>query len=367
MESKRVRSKRSFATLKMTIRGLRNLPAFSALSALALAACGGSSAQENTKSSSQPVAVRAEPVTDTMVSRPIVATGTVAPKDEIALSFKVGGVIARVAVDPGDEVRAGQTLATLQLREIDAGLAKARSAAEKAERDLARARRLYTDSVVSLSQMQDTETAAEVARADLDAAAFNRRYAVIVAPTAGAVLRRSAEPGENVSSGTTVLVLGSQARGNIVEVGLADRDVVSVRKGDPAAVRFGALPGKSFQGRVTQIDAAADAGTGAYRVEITLRDAASLVAGLVGQVEIRPALSAPATLVPIEAVLEADGDVATVFTLSDDRSRAERRKVTVGFIDGGRVAVTGGLEGATAVLTDGAAYLDDGMAVKVAP
>jgi RND family efflux transporter MFP subunit len=341
-----------------------SLRSFSVLSVFSVA-CSGGDAQQVVKNDPQPIAVRAASVTDTTLARPIVATGTVAPKDEIALSFKMGGVIARMTVDPGDEVRAGQTLATLQLREIDAALAKARSAVEKAERDLARARRLYRDSVVSLSQLQDTETGAEVARADLDAAAFNRRYAVIVAPTAGTVLRRSAEPGENISSGSTVLVLGSQVRGNIVEVGLADRDLVSVRKGDPAIAQFDALPGRSFQGRVTQIDAAADPGTGAYGVEITLRDAGSLVAGLVGRVEIHPGIGAPATLVPIEAILEADGNQATVYALSADSTRAEQRRVTVAFIAGSNVAVIGGLEGATAVLTDGAAYLDDGVAVKV--
>ncbi len=338
------------------------------LAGLAWAGCGGGGAhQAGTAVAGRPLTVRAAPVTDTLLARPIAATGTVAPKDEIALSFKVGGVVARIAVDPGDVVRRGQTLATLELQEIDAGLAKARSAAAKAERDLGRAQRLYRDSVVTLAQYQDAETATDVARADLDAAAFNRRHAVIIAPSAGTVLRRSAEPGENVSSGTTVLVLGSQSRGNVVEVGLADRDVVSVRKGDPAVVHFDALPDRSFQGSVTQIAGAADPATGAYGVEVTLRDAGGLVAGLVGQVEIRPRIGTPATLVPIEAVLEADGREATVFTLSTDKVRAERRRVTVAFIDGGRVAVTGGLEGATSVLTDGAAYLDDGTAVEVAP
>jgi multidrug efflux system membrane fusion protein len=332
-----------------------------------LAACGGTSAQEAGPPTIQPLIVRAATVIDTTLARPIVATGTVAPKDEIALSFKVGGVIARVSVDPGDAVRAGQTLATLELREIDAGLTKARSAAAKAERDLARLKRLYADSVVTLAQTQDAETAAELARADLDAAEFNRRYAVIVAPSSGTVLRRSAEPGETVDPGTTVLELGSQARGNVVEIGIADRDVVSVRKGDPAVASFDALPGQSFQGRVTQIAGAADPGTGAYGVEITLRDAGRLVAGLVGRVEIRPALGVPATLVPIEAVLEADGDEATVFALSADSTRAERRRVTVAFIAGSNVAVAGGLEGAAVVLTDGAAYLDDGVAVQVTP
>jgi multidrug efflux system membrane fusion protein len=332
-----------------------------------LAGCSNSGGQETDTTNSAPIAVRSAPVRDTVLARPIVAAGTVAPKDEISLSFKVGGVIEHIAVDPGDVVRAGQVLATLDLREIDAGLTKARSAAEKAERDLARGRRLYADSVVTLAQMQDAETAAELARADLQAAAFNRRYAVIVAPSNGTILRRSAESGETVSPGTTVLVLGSRARGSVVEVGLADRDAVLVHEGDPAVARFDALPDIEFQGRVSQIAAAADPGTGTYAVEISLHQATDLTAGLVGQVEIRPSNGAPTTVVPIEAILEADGAQATVYALSADGMRAERRRVTVAFIDGDRVAVARGLEGVSTVLTEGAAYVDEGSLVRVTP
>jgi multidrug efflux system membrane fusion protein len=338
------------------------------LAGLTLAACRGDDAPEvASNGSARVVTVRTAPVTDTMLARPIGSDGTVAPKDEIGLSFKVTGVIARIAVDPGDAVRAGQVLAALDLKEIDASLMKARSAAQKAERDLARARRLYADSVVTLAQWEDSQTAAEQARADWDAAAFNRRHAVIVAPAAGTVLRRSAEPGENVSAGTTVLILGSRSRGNVVRVGLADRDVVSLRKGDPAAARFDAIPGESFSGRVSQVAAAADPGTGTYQVEIALDDEGRLAAGLVGRVEVRPSRGARTTLVPVEAILEADGNEATVYTLSPDGARAERRRVTVAFIDGGQVAVTRGLEGRAAVVTDGAAYLDDGSSVRVTP
>jgi membrane fusion protein, multidrug efflux system len=87
---------------------------------------------------------------------------------------------------------------------------------------------------------------------------------------------------------------------------------------------------------------------------------------LVGQVEIHPTRGMAVQLVPIEAVLEADGSNATVFALSPDRQRAERRRVSVAFIDGSQVAISGGLEGFTTVLTDGAAYLDDSSAVEVA-
>jgi RND family efflux transporter MFP subunit len=272
-------------------------------------------------------------------------------------------------VDEGDAVRAGQTLASLDLREIDAALARARSGAAKAERDLDRARRLYADSVVALAEFQDSETAHEVAQADLETAAVNRRYAVIVAPANGVVLRRAAEPGENISAGATVLVVGSRGarHGHVLEIGLADRDAVSVRKDDPAVARFDALPGREFAGRVARIGAAANPVTGTYEVEIALDDAGALAAGLVGRVAVRPARGAPAKLIPIEAVLEADGTEATVYALSADGTRAERRRVTVAFIEGDRVAVAGGLEGVSRVLTDGAAYLDNGAAVRVAP
>jgi RND family efflux transporter MFP subunit len=306
---------------------------------------------------------------DTILARPVIAAGTVAPADEAALGFKIGGVIQRIAVDEGDPVRAGQTLARLDLREIDAGLSKARSGAEKSARDLARMRRLYRDSVVTLAQFQDAETADEMARADLETAAVNRRYAVIVAPAAGVVLRRSAEPGENIAAGAPVLVVGTRGGGNanLVEIGLADRDVVAVERGDPAVARFDALPGRAFPGRVTRIGVAADPTTGTYLVEVTLDEGGALAAGLVGTVEIRPKRGTPTALVPIESVLEADGSEATVYALSDDGARALRRRVTVAFIDGSRVAISDGLNGASRVLTDGAAYLDDGAAVRVAP
>jgi len=95
--------------------------------------------------------------------------------------------------------------------------------------------------------------------------------------------------------------------------------------------------------------------------------AAGLASGLVGRVDITPRAARRAAMVPVEAVLEADGSRASVFALSPDGRHALRRSVTVGFLAGDRVAVVSGLEGVTAVITDGGAYLDDGTAVRVRP
>jgi len=313
------------------------------------------------------VAVRVAPVSVDRLTPPVTATGTLGPKEEVTLSFKVGGVVSRIFVDEGRVVQAGDTLAELDLSEIDAAVVRARSAAEKAERDLTRARRLYADSVATLEQVQNAQTGRDVAHAELETTLFNRRYAVIVAPASGLILRRSAEPGELVQAARAILTLGSHARGVVVRAGLADREVVRIRRGDRALVRFDALPDRTFNGAVTEIAGAADPLTGTYRVEVTLPAASGLASGLIGRVEIRPAAARQLMLVPMGALLEADGISATVYALAPDARHAERRSVRIAFLAGDRVAIASGLEGVAAVVTDGAAYLDDGAAVTVRP
>jgi RND family efflux transporter MFP subunit len=336
------------------------------LGAAALAsACRGGAAQE--ADTTPAVAVRVADVEHRAIARPIVAPGTFGPKDEPRLSFKIGGVVERVGVEVGDDVREGQTLAALDLREIDAALWRARSAAEKAERDLERARRLYADSVVTLAQLQDAETGADVARADVAAAEFNHRYAVITAPADGVILERNAEPGETVAPGTAILVLGSRERGAVVRVGLSDRDVVRIRPGDRATARFDATGERVYAATVTEMAAAATPGTGTYAVELTVREPGRLVAGMVGRVEIVPSETDSARVVPVEALLEADGSKGSLFVLSEAGARALRREVTVAYLDGSLVAVTSGLEDVASVVTDGASWLEDGQAVRVVP
>jgi RND family efflux transporter MFP subunit len=334
------------------------------VAAAAAVACSGA-AGGTLPASDTAARVRVASVTREAITPPVVATGMVGPKEEIALSFKIGGVISRVLVDAGASVAAGDTLAALDLSEIDAAVARAQSAADKAERDAARAKRLYADSVVSLSQLQDAETGATVASADLQTARFNRRHAVIVAPAAGVVLQRQKEPGELAAPGAPVLVFGSAARGAVLRVGLADRDVVRVQKGDPAVVRFDALPGRELAGQISEIAAAAEPMTGTYRVEVQLPAASGLASGLVGSVEIRPRAARPVILMPVEALLEADGSRGAVFVFSD--GRADRREITIAFLAGDKVAVAAGLDDQSLVISDGAAYLDDGAAVTVRP
>lgn len=335
------------------------------LAPLATMACGRG--QANVPPADEPFPVRIAAVETESVSPPIHATGILGPKEEVHLSFKIGGVIERIAVDEGDRVRAGEPLAALDLREIDAHVAQAQSGLEKAERDLSRARRLYADSVVTLEQVQDAQTGFAVAQAAFDALLFDRRHAVILAPSDGIVLRRFSEVGEMVAPGGEILIVGSSARGSVVRAGLADRDAIRVRRGDTAIVTFDLQPPRSVRGAVCEIAAAADPATGTFRVEVTVPGVDLLASGLVANVEIRPDADRPLALIPVDALLEADGKRATVFALSGSTSRARRREIAIAFLSGDQVAVTSGLEGVDHVVTDGAPRLDDGDSVKVMP
>ena len=335
------------------------------LAAIVFAACSSSDARQPAPATIR--AVRTAPIVYDSSAQPVTATGMLAARDEVQLGFKIGGIIAQISVREGQTVARGQVVATLDLREIDAQVAKARSAAAKAERDAERARSLYRDSVVTLAQMQDATTALEVAAADLETARFNRQYATIVAPSAGTVLRRQAEPGELVTPGATIVTLASAAGGRVFRVGLPDRDLMRVRLGQQATVRFDALPDRVFTGAVREVAAAATPGAGTYTVEIALPTAESLATGLVGRAEIRANTGERTALVPIEAIVEADGERATVFVVDSTPPRARRVAVNVTHLRGDQVAVRGALGSADRVVREGSAYLDDGMAVRVVP
>ena len=279
-------------------------------------------------------------------------------------------MVARVSVDEGARVHKGDVLAELDLREIDAAVSKATLGAEKARRDLARVERLYHDSVATLVQRQDAETARDAAEADLRTAGVNREYAVIKAPSDGVILRRAANAGAQLSAASTVLTFGSATRGNVLRAGLADRDVVRVRDGDVAIVTFDAYPGRDFNGRVRQVGASADSRTGTYTVEVSLDEAGALPSGLVGRVTIaaRPTAGAMiaggAVSVPAEALVEGSGDHGVVYIVDATHQIALRREVTLVGLDGSRVLVRG-LAGATHVITSGAAWLRDSARVEI--
>jgi RND family efflux transporter MFP subunit len=352
----------------MTGHARRRAPAVAWWGGLLLAAACRAASPAETHSAAEATPVSLAPVVDTAVVEPVTGTGVLAAKEEVPLGFKIGGVVGRILVEEGETVAAGQVLATLEQPEIAGEVAKAEAAAAQAERDLARAEALYRDSVVPRAAWEGAGTAAEVARANLRIARFNQRYAVIRAPGAATVLRRMAEPFQQVAAGTPILLLAGRDSGQVVRVGLADRDAARVRLDDRATISFDALPVDTVTGRVSQLAAQATAGTGTWTVEIRLDRPVRIAAGgtasgLIGRVEIEPRQAERVRLVPLEALLEGDGDSALVYSVAG--ARAVQHRVRLGMLTRDRAAVRSGLEGVPAVVVKGAAYLTDSAPVVI--
>ncbi|MEO8223185.1 MAG: efflux RND transporter periplasmic adaptor subunit [Gammaproteobacteria bacterium] len=342
----------------------RRLPGVAAITLLSLYACK--------PADSPPVRditrVAVEAVTTGPAAPPVLTSGVITTGEELKLSFKVGGIVRRVAVEEGQAVRAGQALAELELTEVDAQAEQARQLSAKAERDLARSTKLRADEVISEEELEGLLTQAAVARAGLRAAEFNRKFSRILAARDGVVLRKLVEDREFVQPGQAVLVLGPSAAGYIVRAGLSDRDVVRLRLGDPATITLDAFPGQVLRGRITVLPGAADPASGLFEIQVELATTPlRLVSGLAARLRIDPVAAGESILpyAPIAAVIEADGDQAAVFVVIDGFAR--RRPVRIAFIAPTTVAIAEGLKVGEAVVTEGALYLHDGEQVQIVP
>jgi RND family efflux transporter MFP subunit len=330
------------------------------------AGCGRSGEPDETAPVATPV--RVAPVEQSSLPASLRAVGTLAPAEQVRLSFKTGGVIASIDVEQGNRVHKGQPLASLAQQEIAAAVAQARALADKADRDLERGRALFADDVATREQLDDLTTARDVAAATLRAARFNARFTHIEAPADGIVLRKLAEANELVAAGQPVLVLGDTSSGWIVSASLSDRDIVRVRAGDSASITLDAYPGKVFPATVTELASAADPMTGTYEMKLSIAPGdVHFVQGLVAKVEMTAAAGTGVPVVPVQALLEADGSDAVVYVVArrDGGDVAERVAVRIGRLVDDRVEVLGGLSGGEQVVTEGASYLRDGQAVRV--
>lgn len=296
------------------------------------------------------------------------ASGMVAYQRETALSFKVPGVVARINVDEGDQVRAGQTLASLNLTEYSANFAEADATLRTAESQLTRTKTLFERGLVAQARLDDAQLAVDRARAARQATGFNRAQGVIAAPSSGVILRRAAEPNQNVGAGQLIVSIGEVNSGLIVRAALSSSDAARLKIGDAAEVRINGLAGAPRKGVVRRVAAKSDATTGGFDVEIAVTPIDGLRSGLVAEVDIMAsgsgAVSGPLRA-PTLALLDARADQGVVLVV-DDKSVAHRRAVQTAGVDRDSVLIVGGLEPGERVISAGAAYVRDGQTVVVA-
>lgn len=306
----------------------------------------------------------------------ISATGSLAAVRDMPVGVAgEGGQIERVFVEPGQTVRAGQVLATINrsvqsqtAAQLAAQIQVARADLQLAQNNLQRAESLVGRGFISradLDQKRATRDAAaarvRVAVAQLGATRAQIGRLDIRAPTSGLVLTRSVEAGQVVGAGSGAL-FRIAANGEMEMLArLPQTDLARLGVGVPVEVLPAGSNGPPVTGIVWQISPVIDPQTRQGTARIRVPFTAELRPGGFATARIR-AGSVSAPLLPESAVLT--DDAGTYVMVVGPNNTVQRRAVRIGSVTDRGVVVVEGLSGNEPVVESAGAFLNPGERIR---
>ena len=340
------------------------------VSVLALAGC-----KQETKAP-EPVRPVLSTVLQPVVSGGTVAVGTVQPRYETNLGFRVLGRLIARPVNVGDLVAEGQTIAAidptvlaLTVRSARADLSKAEAVLENAIGTEERKRILIKTDATTRQTLDDAEqiragaqASIARARANLTKATEQLGYAKVKADFAGVVTAVSAEVGQVVSPGQSVITVARpEVREAVVDIGAVFPVPLTV--GLPFKVSLQLLPAVEVHGQIREIAPQADQATRMRRVRIALDDPPESFR-LGSTIMARLSESAgPVLRVPASAVLKK-GAETFVWVIDAPASTVSLQRVDLAQ-DEESMRVTSGLAAGTRIVTAGIHSLKQGQQVRI--
>lgn len=341
-----------------------------------LLACGGGEAAEvgggpgagrpggpGMDPSQRTVPVEVEPVRTGSIARSVTVSGVIEPIRTVGVNSQLSGVLLTIGAQEGDYVRAGQQLARIDVRELEAQAVAAEAAYDVARASFERAEQLWERRVITLPEYERERTSHAAARAQLQQLRTRLAYATVEAPIGGVVTEKRIEAGDLVAPNTRLYTIADVST-LVVRVGVSELDVVHLRAGDEAAVVLDAFRGRTLPGRIRRIFPTADPATRLVPVEVALENVDPAVArpGFLARVAFALGAQEDVLLIPASALVAGNGSEA-VYVVENDR--AVRRTVSTGVTSEGRVQVVAGLAPGEQVVTKGNTMLRDGMVVRV--
>ncbi|MCK4822873.1 efflux RND transporter periplasmic adaptor subunit, partial [bacterium] len=215
------------------------------------------------------------------------AEGRVVPFSHLAHAFEIPGQVSAIQVKEGDQVNYDDVLLSLDKEVLQTQVTQAKAALKAAQ-----AQREMLPKQASDEQKDQAKAQIEQARAVLEAAQLQVKKADLTAFLAGLVVSVEVEEGQVVGAGMPVIIIADTSFWKVETLDLLEEDVVNVRVGMPAEVKFAAYPDRVIQGRVDQIahNASSYQGNVTYQVTIVLfsTEDLDLAWGMTSFVEIDP-------------------------------------------------------------------------------
>lgn len=308
--------------------------------------------------------------------------GSVVPRYESGLGFRVGGKVLQRLVNVGDAVQAGAVLARLDPRdlELSAQSSQANVAQRSAELAVAQAsferdRKMLEFGGISRLAFDNSEATYKSAQAQLEAAqaawrvaANQTAYATLRADHDGTITRIEAEAGQVVAAGQVIARLAWSGQ-NEIETSVPEDQLQGLAVGAPVQVSLWAAPGVHIAGSVRELARSADPATRTYALRVQVpQPPPEMRLGMTASVRLADPAAGAARLVhlPLPAWSEHAGQQGV--WIYDGASQAVNfRPLQAAGVDGDQVLVAGGLAEGEIVVTAGAPLLRPGERVKLLP
>jgi RND family efflux transporter MFP subunit len=338
--------------------------------------------------------------------------GQFQPYQVVDVHPKVTGFMVKINVDIGDKVRKGQTLAVLEVPELNAQLKGTVFEVQRAKDDLLRAQHeikraeavhsaLHADyerlletskaqpGLIAQQELDDAESKdlssesqvdavkaaaaaaeqhAEVAHTDNDRVQALQNYTNVVAPLDGVIVWRYADTGALIQSGTNSneqdipIVRLSQSGLLRLRMPIPENDVQFVHIGDPMQVRVDAI-GRTFTGKIVRFTRDVNFETRTMETEIDVENQdLSISPGMYANTQMQLARASNVTTIPVEALV-LKGDQEAVYSL-DAGNRVHIRNVEVGLRGSKLAEIKSGLEPGDRVILGGQENYTEGEQVS---
>lgn len=314
------------------------------LTAALLASCSGKGASEGTASKApQKKKVRVETVQMVSVDQISTFTALVEADQVNNIAPAMGGRIRKIYVDVGSVVRRGQVVAAMDA----SGFAQQETQVVTLRRDFERYQELFAVGGISRQQLDQARTQLEVAETALNNLGENT---TLVSPISGVVTARNYDPGD-VALQLPILTIESINPVKVV-VNVSESYYRQVVQAMPVEVAADALPGDTFQGKVSLIHPTLDPVAHTFTVEVTVPNSQQrLRPGMFARVKMnfgtheRPLLSDMAVLKQVgsnDRYVFVEKEGKAVYTLVELGVRInDQYEIVSGLNEGDRVIVQG--------------------------
>lgn len=304
-------------------------------------------------------------------------SGEVRGRYESQLAFQVDGKIIKRNIELGSIINAGDVLMQIDPKDIQqtvnstsAQVYSAESQLRLAESNLNRYRQLYEQGAVGRMTYDQYASAYDVAVAALQqASAQNTQgtnkldYSLLRADKSGIVSNISAEIGQVVSAGQTVLTI-VQDGDREVEINVPENRIEELRKAQQLNVTFWALPELTITGKVREISPMADKVSRTYKVRISLVNPPQEInLGMTAAVTVNSTDNQKAAYIPLSALYQTE-DTPNVWVIQNDI--VTLRPIKIDVFGDNKVKVLEGLNDGDMIVTAGVHKLQEGQKVRTA-